>query len=74
MRILWSSFIILYFLWISVRQTTLFVKIIEKLKSKLGAHLRDFEKNKEWADIGSWLIKVETYLKDNQTPFVIIIY
>ena len=29
-----------------------------------------FEKNKEWADIGNWLQKVENLLKEHPSPYI----
>jgi hypothetical protein len=36
----------------------------------LSTYLGIFEKNKEWADIGNWLQKIENILRDFPSPFI----
>lgn len=35
----------------------------EQLRKAIASVLRDFERNREWADIGNWLYKLEEVLK-----------
>lgn len=33
-------------------------------------YLNSFEKNKEWADVGNWVQKIENLLKEHQSPYI----
>ena len=33
-------------------------------------YLNSFEKNKEWADIGNWVQKIENLLKEHPSPYI----
>jgi hypothetical protein len=40
--------------------------IIENLKKQIGSLLKDFEKNREWADFGNWLSRLQPVLISNR--------